>query len=406
MLYIPSKTANDLRFASLLKVLSSEQQQSDHATAWEDGKHGEAYHPRDLVNGNTTILKDSSSGLPPRPKRQSRARILEIHKASISGNDEKRDIQYSGNPRYGDQIESNMPSSSSFTKDDDSWSTGRDSWSIGSALSFMKRDKTGKARKFEKKKTISEEKPSGELERRNLRAVQSVFTQGNTYATSSRRSSGATEKGRDRYVAKTEPSMPLRDTPSVDSFRVKRRPIRQLQIVREDPNKPTIEYREKERKWVISNQVKKGMSKNDKMVHTIHVFDSKQKVFISNCHDVSIHLQGCKIKAVLIDHCSDLNVIFDTVISSCDVVNCQRIAVQTTGVCPSFAVDKTDDMKVWLTKESMSLSNFVTSKSTGVIVSVPRGDGEDDCDRKEVSLPEQYVHKFHDGDVMSVVPGF
>jgi adenylyl cyclase-associated protein len=331
---------------------------------------------------------------------------MEIHKASNSGNDEKRDVRYSVNPQYGDQTESSMSSIRSFTKDDDSWSTGKDSWSIGSALSFMRRDKTGKARKFDKKKTIPEEKPSGELERRNLRAVQSGFTQGSTYATSSRRSLDATEKGRARYVAKTEASMLLRDTASVESYRVKRRPIRQLQIAREDPNKPIIEYREKERKWVILNQVKKGMSKNDKIVHTIHVFDSKQKVFISDCHDVSIHLQGYKIKAILIDHCSDLNVIFDTVISSCDVVNCQRIAVQTIGVCPSFAVDKTDDMKVWLTKESMSLSNFVTSKSTGVIVSVPRGDSEDDCDRKEVSLPEQYVHKFHDGDVMSVVPGF
>jgi hypothetical protein len=389
-----------------LKVLSSEQHRYDHATAWEDRKRGGAYHPRDLGKANTTVPKDSSSGLPPRPNSQSRARIMEIHKATNSGNDEKRDVRYSVNPQYGDQTESSMSSIRSFTKDDDSWSTGKDSWSIGSALSFMRRDKTGKARKFDKKKTIPEEKPSGELERRNLRAVQSDFTQGSTYATSSRRSLDATEKSRARSVAKTEASMLLRDTASVESYRVKRRPIRQLQIAREDPNKPIIEYREKERKWVILNQVKKGMSKNDKIVHTIHVFDSKQKVFISDCHDVSIHLQGYKIKAILIDHCSDLNVIFDTVISSCDVVNCQRIAVQTIGVCPSFAVDKTDDMKVWLTKESMSLSNFVTSKSTGVIVSVPRGDSEDDCDRKEVSLPEQYVHKFHDGDVMSVVPGF
>ena len=164
-----------------------------------------------------------------------------------------------------------------------------------------------------------------------------------------------------------------------------------------------IEYKEKERKWVIANQKKEGMSKNDKLVLTIFVYNPKQHVYIANCHDVCVQIHGHKIKALLIENCSNLKVVFDTIISSCEVVNCRNVAVQTTGICPTFAVDKTNGMTFWLSEKSMDISNFVTSKSTEVSVSVPVGSG-DDCERREVALPEQYVYKFQDGTMTSKMP--
>lgn len=168
--------------------------------------------------------------------------------------------------------------------------------------------------------------------------------------------------------------------------------------------KPYIEYNEHERTWVIANQQKPaGNSENDKMVH---VCDNKQRVHVVNCHDVNVHVHGRKMKALLVDNCTNVNVIFDTVITTCEVVNCSRVGLQATGICPHFAIDLSDDVTVWLTVEGMKNSNFVTSKFSNVTISVPRGDDAEPWDRKEIPLPAQYIHKFKDGGVMSHLPGY
>jgi hypothetical protein len=168
-----------------------------------------------------------------------------------------------------------------------------------------------------------------------------------------------------------------------------------------DKNAPMVEIIEKEKKWIIANQTTSGISKFEKVVLTIHVFDTQQHVYISNCHGVSIQIHGKKANAILIDSCSRVNVVFGSVIETCEVVNSRKVALETLGLCPTFALDKTDAITVWLSKESMNISSFVTSKCTEVNISIPEG-GDDDCDRKEVPLPEQFVHKFHYGEVKSV----
>jgi hypothetical protein len=170
-----------------------------------------------------------------------------------------------------------------------------------------------------------------------------------------------------------------------------------------DKNAPMIEFIEKEKKWIIVNQTStSGISKFEKVVLTIHVFDTQQHVYIGNCHGVSIQIHGKKANAILIDSCSHLNVVFGSVVGTCEVVNSKKVALETIGLCPTFALDKTDAITVWLSKESMNVSSFVTSKCTDVNISIPEGDDEDDGDRKEVSLPDQFVHKFHYGEVKSV----
>jgi hypothetical protein len=168
-----------------------------------------------------------------------------------------------------------------------------------------------------------------------------------------------------------------------------------------DKNAPIVEFIEKEKKWVIANQTTSGTSEFEKVILTIHVFDILQHVYIRNCHGVSIQIHGKKANAILIDSCSRVNVVFGSVVGTCEVVNSKKVALETIGVCPTFALDKTNGITVWLSKESMQVSSFVTSKCTEVNISIPEG-GDDDCDRKEVPLPEQFVHKFQYGEVKSV----
>lgn len=55
---------------------------------------------------------------------------------------------------------------------------------------------------------------------------------------------------------------------------------------------------------------------------------------------------------------------FDTAISACEIVNCKSVQVQSTNLCPSFSIDKTDGILVYLTNEAISQTSFVTSKSS------------------------------------------
>ena len=153
---------------------------------------------------------------------------------------------------------------------------------------------------------------------------------------------------------------------------------------------PTTEFDERSSKWIIANH-NHDMSNNNKIVLTIYVYDSKQHVYIHNCHGVNIQIQGKKTNAILMEDCSNTNVVFGTVIGAYEVVRCQDVALQTKGMCPTFSLDMTDKVTVWLSEETRKISSFVTSKCTQVNISIPI-DG-DESNRKEIPLPEQFVHR-------------
>ena len=117
-----------------------------------------------------------------------------------------------------------------------------------------------------------------------------------------------------------------------------------------------------------------------------------------NCTSVSMKVNGEKFKSLILDKCKKCNVMFNTIISSTEVVNCKRLQFQTDGVCPVFTIDKTVGCLVSLSKESATISSFVTSMSSEVNFSFPDGD-----DMKELPVPEQFVHKLANGSLASEV---
>jgi len=92
--------------------------------------------------------------------------------------------------------------------------------------------------------------------------------------------------------------------------------------------------------------------------------------------------------------------VFDSAISSCEVINCERVQVQVIGVCPSFAIDKTDGCLIYLSKESVNTSNIVSSKSTEMNVSFS---DEKTGEQRECAIPEQFVHNIKNGMITSKV---
>jgi len=175
-------------------------------------------------------------------------------------------------------------------------------------------------------------------------------------------------------------------------------------VVKKTPTKkkkglPILEYQERGSKWVVENQTKETAKQHsDSGLISIEASDPKQQVYIYNCDEVTIKVNGAKFKSIIIDKCEKINVIFDTVISGCEIVNSKKIGTQVDGVCPVFTIDKTVGMTIWLSEASCAVSSFSTSLSSEMNVSIPDGD-----DRKEMPIPEQFVHKIADGTLTSEV---
>ena len=164
---------------------------------------------------------------------------------------------------------------------------------------------------------------------------------------------------------------------------------------------PIMEYQERGTKWVIENHDKetaKAVAEDGLL--TVEITESKQQVYIYNCEEVTIQIKGAKLKSVIVDSCTKVNVIFPTIISGCEIVNSKKIAVQTDGVCPVFTIDKTVGVTVYLlSEETVAVTSFTTSMSSEMNVSIPDGQG----DQKELPIPEQFVHKISDGSLTSEV---
>ena len=58
-----------------------------------------------------------------------------------------------------------------------------------------------------------------------------------------------------------------------------------------------------------------------------------------------VQIRG-KVNALSVDSCQRLGILFDDLVSSCELVNSTRIQVQVTGVVPIIAIDKCDGVQV------------------------------------------------------------
>ena len=123
---------------------------------------------------------------------------------------------------------------------------------------------------------------------------------------------------------------------------------------------PILEYQERGTKWVIENHDKEtAKAASDKGILEVEISDPKQQVYVYNCEEVTIKINGAKFKSIIVDKCVKVNVIFPTIISGCEIVNSKKIAVQSDGVCPVFTIDKTVGVSVYLSKESAEISSFL-----------------------------------------------
>lgn len=111
--------------------------------------------------------------------------------------------------------------------------------------------------------------------------------------------------------------------------------------------------------------------------------EPNQSVYVYKCEGSTVKVNG-KCNNIIIDSCKKVAVVFDTVVSSCEFINCQSVQMQVLGKVPTVSVEKTDGCQMFLNKESLKVE-IVSAKSSEMNVMVPVGE-----DFVEQAIPEQF----------------
>merc|ERR1712194_699961 len=109
---------------------------------------------------------------------------------------------------------------------------------------------------------------------------------------------------------------------------------------------------------------------------------------------VYIMLKG-KAKTIAIVNCSNISVVFDDVVTTCEITRCKKITAQGNNAAGTFTVDKSEDCTLRIPEASCTGDGkacVYTSECSGIMVVVP--DGEDE---KEHGVPCQIISSFSDG---------
>jgi len=137
---------------------------------------------------------------------------------------------------------------------------------------------------------------------------------------------------------------------------------------------------------------KKWQVEWQKGAHDLKITDTalNQSVYVFSCTDTMVEVSG-KVNNIVLDKCTKTCVVFDSVVSGVELVNCKSCQIQIRGISPMISIDKTDGAIVYLSKESIN-ARIVTAKSSEMNIVVPDETSEDEV--VEIPLPEQFVHLY------------
>ncbi|XP_022199975.1 adenylyl cyclase-associated protein 1 isoform X2 [Nilaparvata lugens] len=141
-------------------------------------------------------------------------------------------------------------------------------------------------------------------------------------------------------------------------------------------NKPPVFARDG-KKWLVEYQ-----HKNQNLV--IDGAEMNNVVYMFGCSESTLTVKG-KINSVFLDSCKKSAVVFDSLVSSVEFVNCQSVQMQVLGKVPTISIDKTDGCQIYLSKDSLDVE-IISSKSSEMNVLVPKANG----DFAEYPVPEQF----------------
>eukprot|EP01068_Selenidium_serpulae_P007383 Selendium_serpulae@DN4693_c0_g1_i1.p1 len=156
--------------------------------------------------------------------------------------------------------------------------------------------------------------------------------------------------------------------------------------------KPKLEL-QNDRDWSLENY------RDHKEVITIADTNMKQNVVLRDCVGVTATVPE-KINKACIDRCKTTNLIVKDVISSLELIHCERVKVQVTGKVQSVAIDNCNGVTIYLNKESVD-AKISSSRSGEMNVCFPNPKDPEDIIEKPI--PEQFVSHIKDGNIVTEV---
>lgn len=146
-------------------------------------------------------------------------------------------------------------------------------------------------------------------------------------------------------------------------------------------------------KWLIENFDNPG--------NMIEIEASiSHSILISRCTKTTIRVIG-KANAISLDNCTQTSLVIDSLVSAVDVIKSPKFEMQVLGMLPTIMLDQVDGAQIYLSKETLDMTEIYTSKCTGVNINMP-GETEDD-DYVEKPLPEQLKSTIRNGVLTSEI---
>ncbi|KAJ2676973.1 F-actin-capping protein subunit alpha [Coemansia sp. RSA 1085] len=148
-------------------------------------------------------------------------------------------------------------------------------------------------------------------------------------------------------------------------------------------------------KWYVENYGTEHL--------TIEATATKQTVYMYNCKGTTLDIKN-KINSVAIDNCQKCGVVFDSLVSQCEIVNCKSVQIQARETVPSVLIDRTDGAHVFLSQEARDQTQITTAKASEVNVSFPyETENPEDDNFVEQPVPEQLQTVVKDGKLVTTV---
>jgi len=119
----------------------------------------------------------------------------------------------------------------------------------------------------------------------------------------------------------------------------------------------------------------------------------KTGIFIGNCKGPGLVVQITgKCKNITVSNCTDVAVVFDTCVTTLEVIGSKKMQIQSSVACGSYIVDKCDRTDLFLADESLKDRVVLYScQSTATVVHQSTKNGEDQV---EHAVPNQVLSTF------------
>jgi len=146
----------------------------------------------------------------------------------------------------------------------------------------------------------------------------------------------------------------------------------------------------KKKTWFIKNYTTDVTLKSEDLA-------LKHNVYVLNCKNCTITVPA-KFKAVQLDGCHKVSLVFKSVVSLAEIFNSSRIKLLPQEACPGVAIDKSSDVEIILNRGSET-PVITHTNSTDMRLIVP-GKTEN-SDPIEHFIPHQFTSKLESGTLIT-----